>query len=136
MTDKLSPELFWAVATAFATSLFWVPHTLQRIKEFRIHDALRDPTHDRPTQAAWAQRAIRAHTNAIENLAVFAIFALALHITGTGTQLTANAAIVFFAARMAHYCIYSLGLPWLRTPMFAIGLAAQSILAFRLFGWL
>ena len=47
-------------------------------------------------------RAVRAHLNAVENLAVFAPLALAVHVTGAGTPLTAAASMTYFAARALH----------------------------------
>ena len=78
MPLQMTPELFWTIATALLTSVLWVPHILQRILELGPYEALRDPTHDVDTKAPWAQRAIRAHTNAIENLLVFEFWRLRL----------------------------------------------------------
>ena len=135
MLQAMTPELFWALACAFMTSIFWAPHILMRIIEMKPYEAFRDPYHDRPTQAPWAQRAIRAHTNAVENLAVFGILAMSIQILNLTSPATATAAKVYFLARLAHYCVYTLGIPWLRTPVYLTGFAAQTVLAGRLFGW-
>ena len=76
---------------------------------------------------------MRAHTNAVENLVIFAPLVLALHATGASTPVTAGACTVYFFARLAHYVIYTLGLPLLRTLAFAIGFVAQMVLALALF---
>ncbi len=128
------PELYWAVLTALFTSMLWVPHIIQRIYEMKPYAALRDPRHDEDTKAPWAQQAIRAHTNAIENLVIFATFAVAINALDAGTDLTARAAALFFAARVGHYGVYVMGLPWLRTPLYLLGFACQSVLGLTLLG--
>lgn len=128
MTNALTPELHWTVLTAGLTSVLWIPHILQRIVEMGPFAALRDPKHEIATKAPWAQRAIRAHANAVENLVVFAILAVAIQVSGSGTATTASAAALFFATRAAHYVVYALGLPWMRTPMFLIGFGCQMTL--------
>jgi uncharacterized MAPEG superfamily protein len=128
MRAELSPELYWAVLTAGFTALLWAPHVAQRLLEMGLVGGFRDPTHEAPTRAPWAQRSIRAHANAVENLVVFATLAIALQFTGRGTGATAMAAAIYFAARVAHYVIYTLGVPWLRAPMFLVGVGCQMTL--------
>ncbi len=130
----VAPEIYWAALAAVLTALLWVPHILQRIIELGPYEALRDPRHEVPTKAPWAQRAIRAHDNAVENLVVFGILALAVGLLGLGDGLTAGAAGLYVAARLLHYPVYVLGLPWLRTPAFLLGFGCQLVLAGRLLG--
>ena len=131
-----NPELYWAAATAVFTSLLWMPHILQRVIEMGPFSAFRDPRHDVATQAPWAQRAIRAHTNAVENLAGFGILAIILVITGTSTAITASAAAFYFWSRVVHYIVYITAIPWARTPVYILGLACQLVMAATIFGWL
>ncbi|KAF2992668.1 MAPEG family protein [Methylocystis sp. MJC1] len=135
MTNAMTPEFYYAVLTAAFTSLLWAPHVAQRLLEMGLVGGFRDPLHDAPTQAPWAQRSIRAHGNAVENLAVFGLLATAIQITGHTTSASAAAAAVYFAVRIAHYLIYVIGLPWARAPMFLIGWACQWVLIAALFGW-
>ena len=73
--------------------------------------------------------------NAVENLVVFAPLALAVHITGSGTHITAAACAVYFFARAAHYIIGILGIPIpFRTAAFFAGFLAQMALAGTLLG--
>lgn len=132
MTNAISPELYWTVLTAGLASILWIPYILQRIIELGPIETFRDPLHDVSTKAPWAQRAKNAHTNMIENLLVFAVLALTIQIIGGGTAATAIAAPLFFATRAAHYVVYTLGLPWARTPMFLIGLGCQLTLLFAI----
>lgn len=128
------PEIYWAAASVVFTAMLWVPHILQRIIEMKPYEAFRDPRHDVPTKAPWAQRAIRAHTNAVENLAVFGILAILLVMTNSTTQATASAAALYFWLRFAHYFVYMFGVPWVRTPIFVAALCCQLLMAAQLFG--
>lgn len=123
--DGLSPEMYWAVLTAGLTAVLWIPHVLQRVVEMGIIKGFSDPTHHIPTHADWAQRAIRAHANAVENLVVFGLLAVAIQMSGKSTPTTALSAEVFFAARVAHYVMYVFAVPWLRTAAFIIGFLCQ-----------
>ena len=132
---NFSPELYWTVTTAVMTSVMWAPHILQRIIEMKPYKAFRDPRHDEPTLAPFAQRAIRAHTNAVENLVVFGLLAIIVHVTGKSDALTVLAAQVYFLARAAHYVIYVLAIPWLRTPVYLVSWGCQILLGGSLLGW-
>ena len=121
MPARLSPELYWLSAAAVLTPVMWVPYILQLIAQMGIVPAFWDPYHETPHEADWARRAKRAHTNAIENLAVFAPLAIGLHILGAGTPLTAKASAIYFAVRAAHYTVYVLAVPLLRTALFFTG---------------
>lgn len=136
MNSTTNPELYWTALTALMTSLLWAPHILQRIIEMKPYAAFRDPKHDVDTQAPWAQRAIRAHTNAVENLVIFGLGAVMVHILEVGTALTAQVAMIYFFARAAHYGIYVMALPWLRTPVYFVALACQLIMVLTALGWI
>lgn len=118
------------------TAMLWIPHILQRILEMKPYLAFRDPRHDNPTKAAWAQRAIRVRTNAVENLASFGFLVIALEITNSTTATTAIAAAAYFYIRVIHYFVYLMAVPWARTPVFFAGWICQLILVAILFGLL
>lgn len=126
--STLTTELFWLTLTITMTALMWVPYILNRLLEQGLGQAMWDPQGDRSTQVAWAQRMMQAHQNAIENLAIFAPLVLILHVTNMNNDMTAMAVVVYFYARLAHYFLYSFGVPGLRTPAFAVGFAAQMVL--------
>lgn len=130
----MNEGLYWLTLTALMTGLFWVPYILNRFKEMGIISALMSPNADPTPEAAWASRMMKAHENAVQNLVVFAPLVLAVHISGTGTAQTAMAAMVYFFARLAHYIIYTLGVPLLRTVTFLVGFACQVSLALNLLG--
>lgn len=130
----MSQELFWLTLTALMTGLLWVPYILNRTAVRGLFGAMANPSPDAAPHSAWAERAMRAHRNAVENLVVFAPLALAVHIMNVGSELTATACAVFFFARAAHYLVFTAGIPVARTLAFAVGFVVQVILALRLLG--
>ncbi|MEO0428562.1 MAG: MAPEG family protein [Pseudomonadota bacterium] len=126
--DTMSPEIFWLAATAVATALMWLPYILWLIAERGLLPALMDGEHDIDYHIPWAARAQRAHSNAIENLAVFAALVAAVELADAGNTATATAAAVFFFASMAHFAVYCAGLPFVRTALFFVGVTCQLVL--------
>ena len=128
----MSPEIYWLTLTALMTGLFWMPYIVNRLAEMGVIPALMNPNADPTPAKMWAGRMMKAHTNAVENMAVFAPLALAVHVTGMGTAATATAVMVYFYARLAHFVVYTAGIPALRTVFFALGFACQLTLALTL----
>lgn len=135
-TPILSPELFWLTLTATMTALMWVPYILRLIIQMGVFAVLKDRSADTQLTAVWAQRAKRAHYNAVENLVVFAALVLTVQLAGFGNSITALACQVYFYARAAHYVVYLLGIPTLRTLTFIAGAACQLTLAGVLLGYI
>lgn len=129
----MSRELFWLTLTAAMTGLFWFPYILDRIQTRGLMGAMDNPTPNDPPQSVWAERQMRAHTNAVENLAVFATLVLVAHALGISTSVTAAAAMIYFWARLAHYVVYTMGLPVVRTLSFAVGWLAQMAYVLAIF---
>ena len=127
----LAPELYWLTLTVAMTGVLWV-YVFVLIPQLGLAPALRDPQHDTPYAAGWAQRAQRAHGNAVENLAVFAPLVLLLHAAGISTPLTVTACAVYFFARALHFLVYVAAVPWARTPLFMVSFLAQAVLALTL----
>jgi len=130
------PELFWLTATVAMTALFWLPYIFRFIAEIGVRDALWDPDGEHPLQSPWAQRAHRAHQNAVENLIVFAPLVITVHVVGSSSDLTVNAAMVYFGARVAHYFVYVFRIPVARTLVFLLAWGCQLVIALTLFGLL
>ena len=130
----MSPEMFWLVLTTFVTALLWVPYILNQIAIRGLVAAMGNPSPDDKPLSDWADRASRAHKNAVENLVVFAPLAVGVHVLGVGDGVTAAACAIYFFARVAHYVIYLAGIPVARTLSFAVAFLAQVTLALRLFG--
>ena len=132
----MSREIYWLALTLSLTLLFWVPYVLNRMIVRGIGGTLANPKPTDTPLSAWAERAKTAHANAIENLAVFAPAALAVHMLGAGDATTAFGCALYFFSRLAHFVIYTAGIPVLRTLAFVGGWAGTAILVARLLGWL
>jgi len=91
---------------------------------------------DSARHAEWAERAMAAHRNAVENLVIFAPLVLVANIAGVSSTLTAGAAAVYFFARLAHFVIQTAGIPVLRTLVFTAGWICQMIFALSILGLL
>jgi len=70
--------------------------------------------------------------NAIENLAVFAPLVLVGAILEVSSKATVLSAQIYVAARVAHYVIYTAGIPVVRTFAFLVGACATLVLAIAL----
>lgn len=133
----MTTELYWMTLTVLMTALFWVPYILDRIAVRGMIPTLSDkqPENDGP-HSLWAQRAIRAHENAVENLAIFVPAVLTAHVLNISSPATKMAAAVYFLARLAHFVVYIFGIPVVRTLAFAIGWAAQIVILASILKWI
>ena len=122
--------LYLALVTAF-TGVLWLPYVLDRIIVRGLMDAVGYPDHPKP-QSPWAQRLMKAHANAVENLVVFATLILLAHALSITSAAIATAAVVYFWARVVHAVSYTLGVPWVRTLSFAAGFCAQAVVAWQI----
>jgi uncharacterized MAPEG superfamily protein len=127
-------ELLWLTWTVVLTGVLWFPYILDRIMVRGLMGAMANPMPKDEPQSLWAQRLMRAHTNAVENLVLFAALVLTLQVLHHSTASTVTACAVYFYARLAHAVVYTLGIPVLRTLAFAVGFAAQVVLALAVLG--
>jgi uncharacterized MAPEG superfamily protein len=67
-----------------------------------------------------AARAARANANFLETFPFFAAAVLAVVLTKTNTAHTAFGAALYFWARLAYLPIYIVGIPYLRTVVWAV----------------
>lgn len=130
----LTTELYWLTLTVLMTGLMWVPYIINRVLEQGLGCATWDPQGETKTRFAWAERMARAHSNAVENLVIFAPLVLTLHLTQLNNELTTLACSIYFFARLTHYLVFSFGVPVLRIVAFMVSVVAQLILAFTLLG--
>jgi uncharacterized MAPEG superfamily protein len=77
--------------------------------------------------AAWGGRAIRAHGNLADNLAMYAAVIGIAHITGATNGVTMVAGMVLLGARVLHAMVYIAGIPYLRTAIFAVAQLAMLV---------
>ena len=130
----MSQELMWLTLTVILTGLMWVPYILDRAMVRGLMGAMANPSRNDKPQSPWAQRLYFAHTNAVENLVIFATLVLILNAMQHSTQSTVIACAVYFWARLAHAIIYAMGVPVLRTLAFTVGFLAQVVLVIAIFG--
>ena len=95
--------------------------------------AMDNPSPNAKPHSSWAWRQMHAHDNAVENLVIFAILVLVANALHISTNVTAAACATYFWARLAHYIIYTLGVPVLRTLTFVAAFAAQVVLVLAIF---
>jgi len=124
-------ELLYLTCVTALTGLLWIPYILDRIAVWGLTDTVGYPANPKP-QSAWAERLIKAHYNAVENLVVFAALVLAAQAAGLSNSATATACVVYFWARVVHVLAYTFAVPWVRTLAFAVGFFAQATLAWQL----
>jgi uncharacterized MAPEG superfamily protein len=124
----------WLTFTVILTGLMWVPYILDRVMVRGLMGAMANPSRNDKPQSPWAQRLYFAHTNAVENLVLFATLVLILNAMHHSTQSTVIACAVYFWARLAHAIIYAMGVPVLRTLAFTVGFLAQVVLVIAVFG--
>src|ERR1700690_427331 len=130
----MTKELMWLTLTVILTGLLWVPYILDRAMVRGLMGSMATPSPKAKPQSAWAMRLYFAHTNAVENLVIFAPLVLILDAIHHSTQATVIACAVYFWARVAHAIVYTLGLPVFRTLAFVVGFLAQAALVLAILG--
>ena len=136
-TMIMTQELHWMILTVLMTALFWLPYLLDRLLSRGLVGTVRSDTPETgEQQSIWAKRAMKAHENAVENLAVFSPAVLVLHALNISTPATRLAVVVYFFARLAHYVVYTAGIPLGRTLTFTVGWLAQLVLFATILGWI
>lgn len=132
----MTNELYWLSLTLGAVALFWLPYVLNRMIVRGLIGTMANPSANDKPLAPWAERAKRAHANAVESLVLFAPAALAVHVLNRGDSLTTAASELYFYSRVIHYIVYAAGIPVARTLAFFGGWAGIVILVARLLGTL
>lgn len=126
---KLTPELHALLLVTIATVLMWVPYTIARTLKYGLWAAMANPDPVNRPDAPWAERAKRAHANAVENLVVFAPVVLVAALLNVSTSATVLAAQTYLVARLVHYLVYAAGIPIARTLAFVVGVVATIVIA-------
>ncbi len=127
----MSTELTYLAWISGLTTLMWIPYILNMIIVRGLIDAVGYPKDPKPL-APWAARMKSAHSNAVENLVVFAALVLVANAAGISNDFIAISAIVYFWARIAHFIAYTFGIPWVRTITFVIGSVCQILVAWQI----
>ncbi|RDH82991.1 MAG: MAPEG family protein [endosymbiont of Galathealinum brachiosum] len=129
---NLSSELIWLCFITLFTSIMWIPYIINRMYEMGAWPALYNPQPDIRPKAQWAMRMMRAHENAIENLVIFAPLVILIEITGSHSTITEFAVVLYFYARLVHFCAFTFAIPLIRVPAFLTGFSVQVILGLSL----
>lgn len=127
----MTTELWYLALTATMTVLMWMPYGLELTLGQGVLKALGNRD-DLARSALWADRARRAHQNAVENLVVFTALVLVAHAAGISNSATATAAALYFWMRLAHYVVYALGIIGVRTLVWAVAWVCQLTFAWQI----
>jgi len=82
----------------------------------------------------WNDRLNRATRNLIEAIAIFAPIALATNALGLSNETTSLGAQIFVAARIVHAAVFTIGIPWVRTTAWFVGVTGIIMVGSPLFG--
>ena len=120
--------LFW-VSTL--TLFLWVPYVTSGIINDGLLASLKWQGNEKQ-RFLWAERAKRAHYNAIENLIPFAAIVVIAHLANVTNETTAAAATAYFWLRVIHYLFYTFGISYIRTPAFIGSWLAQICIVYQI----
>ena len=127
MTSELL-SLTWVTAL---TAVLWMPYVLNLIVVRGLLDAVGYPDDPKP-MSGWAAKMKAGHSNAIENLVVFATLVLIANAAGVSNDTTVLACQIYFWARLVHVVAYTFAVPWVRTLAFVAGFGSQIALLLQI----
>jgi uncharacterized MAPEG superfamily protein len=118
----MKSELFYLLLSAILTGVLWIPVVIGYVTSrgpLTPADYKVAPSKPLP---AWVNRANRAHLNAVENLAPFAVVVLVAQAAGVSTALTVACAATYFSARLVHAIVHlgGIGVLMVRTLAFTV----------------
>jgi uncharacterized MAPEG superfamily protein len=109
--------------TALMASLIraraWTPRGLMLAMGNREH---------MPEPTPLAGRAQRAAANSLENLVFFAALALVAQVAGVAGERVLLGAQIFLWARVAFLAVYLVGIPYLRTAIWAVSIVGLAMM--------
>lgn len=117
---------YYLALSGILTVLLWVPYILARAITWGGPTFLNNYPEgfpkEQPEPPLWAQRSHRAHLNMVETLPAFIAVVLAASVIAPETvyENIAQYAQLFFIARVVHAFVYTLGIPYLRTPVYLV----------------
>ncbi len=88
-----------------------------------------------PPPSGFAARAKRTVDNHREGLTMFAPVVLAAAVAHISSQRTVIGAEMFFYSRLVHAACYLIGIPYVRTLAFAVGLIGTLMVLAATLGW-
>ncbi|RMF33732.1 MAG: MAPEG family protein [Alphaproteobacteria bacterium] len=132
MTDLV----FYTALSGTWLAIAWLPYILDRIAVRGLMGALANPSPDARPQSPWAVRAKAAHAVGVESFVAFAPLAILAAIRMPDDSYPGILALTYFIGLIAHYVIYALGIPVLRTLAFALAALSTLALGLRVLGWI
>lgn len=115
-------------------ALAWLPYILDRVMVRGLMGAMANPGPSDLPQSLWAQRAHRAHIVGVELFAAFAPLAILAMLVLPAENQPSTLGLTFFIGMIAHYIIYTIGIPVLRTLAFAVAALSSVLLGLTLLG--
>ena len=129
----MTADLWILLSLAVLTELLTLPPLMARGS---VPGGIRWIFYNRDTDlkgvAPWGGRAVRAHANLADNLAMYAAVIGIANVTGATDGTTLVAGSVLLAARLLHAMVYIAGIPYLRTAVFAVGQLAMLVYVWRI----
>jgi len=105
------------------TVLMWVPYILNRLYKQGIPAMGYDE--NLPPVSEWANRAKKAHYNAVENLVVFAPAVLGyMMLDGADFEVIQCSIGIYMFSRVVHYVSFTFKVPYVRTLALGAGWGA------------
>ena len=68
----------------------------------------------------------------LESLVLFAVLVLVAQVAGRANEMTALGAQIFFWARLAYAVVYLVGIPWVRTGVWAVSVVGLILIFLQL----
>ncbi len=90
--------------------------------------ALAGDRDDLPALSGWADRAARAHRNMLESFVLFAALVLVAQVASTANGMTALGSKLFFWASLVYVSVYIIGIPWVRTGVWAVSIVGLALI--------
>ncbi|MDX2254636.1 MAG: MAPEG family protein [Pseudanabaenaceae cyanobacterium bins.39] len=118
----IEPSQMLIYGVAIAAGLVYLPYMVVAYGRVSIGIDMSAPRAMFDRLPDFAKRATWAHQNSFEVFALFAAAALTSYVTQTASAQTSLYVLVFLAARFLFSLFYILDWPWLRSPMWVIGM--------------
>jgi uncharacterized MAPEG superfamily protein len=129
----MTPDLWILLSLALLTEILTLPPLIARGS---VPGGIRWIFYNRDTLlqgvAPWGGRAVRAHDNLADNLAMYAVVIGLAHVTGASNDVTAIAGETLLGARVLHAVVYIAGIPYLRTAVFAVAQLAMLVYVWQI----
>jgi uncharacterized MAPEG superfamily protein len=121
--------LVWAIVLTFVQMLIAVQGATIQVGL----TTLAGNREDMPALSGWKGRADRSYRNMREYLLLFAALVLVAHVANATSSLSALGAQIFLYARVVYAVVYLIGIPWLRTGVWAVSVVGMVLIAISIF---